>query len=203
MFQFLLPKGKLSEISAAIWFLGLICHLVEQPEQAESSTSGLCTIPGGCEGLQEAGAALQHPCSSAWKAFCSWTNTSTHREAWSSDISPLKRNSCKLPNVRNGPSNLWHLWTPPEPDRSSDSKSGLAGTPGFQAEKEKRHFGTCLQTAGNALLVCHKNKAGKAELVQTSASEATVFYLEQDVYFTFCSEHFSKAAKPGTPKSNS
>lgn len=37
--QFLLSKGKLSEVSAAILFLGFICLLVAQPELAESSIS--------------------------------------------------------------------------------------------------------------------------------------------------------------------
>lgn len=67
MLQFPLSKGKLSEASAAISFLGSICHLVEQPGLAEIRI--LWHIPTGTwssvllRGCKKQRAALQLPAS--------------------------------------------------------------------------------------------------------------------------------------------
>lgn len=68
------------------------------------------------------------------------------------------------------------------PRKPQIQNQDLQADTGFKTEKQKRCFDTCLQMAGNALLLCHKNEAGKTELVQASASEATVLYLEQDFF---------------------
>lgn len=210
MFQFLLSKEKLSKIRAGISFLGLICHLVEHAELAESST--LWHIPAGSgssgllRGCRRQGAALQlaAPVQLMLGKRSAAKPTLLHTgQTWNSDISATKQNSCKLPNVRNGPA-IYNIYGNLLSLREAQTQNqDLHANTGFQTEKQKRHFGTCLQIAGNALLLHHKNKAGKTELAQASASEAIALYLEQDVYFTFYSEHFSKAAKPVIPKSNS
>lgn len=88
------------------------------------------------------------------------------------------------------------------PREAQIQNQDLQADTGFKTEKQKRCFDTCLHITGNALLLRHKNKASKTELVQASASEATVLYLEHEFFFPY-SEHFSTAAKPSITRSKS